>query len=94
MRVIALALNDIKFEQKLYDPSLEESILRRGLAFPVKVRLATDGYYCVDGAKRLSVLKQLALTCPNHRYVTKIPVIVVNSSNIRSNDCWRPRNMH
>ena len=94
MRIISLQLNQIHFEDKSYEASLEESILRRGLAFPLKVRIENEQYICEDGHKRLSVLKKLALKDPQHRYVTKIPVILVNTDLNRSNDCWRNRNMH
>lgn len=94
MRIIALSLNEISFEKKTYDDALFESIQRRGLAFPIKVNQTEDGYICQDGHKRLSVLTKIQETDPNHRYVLKIPVIIVNSTMNRSNDCWRDRNMH
>ncbi len=36
MRMIALTLEDIRFERKVYDLDLKESIARRGLAFPLR----------------------------------------------------------
>lgn len=94
MRMIALTLEDIRFERKVYDLDLKESIARRGLAFPLKVAIEKDGYICVDGHKRLSVLDDLKEDSRYERFITKIPVIVINSDHNRSNDCWRARNTH
>lgn len=94
MRIISLSLSQIQFETKDYELSLKESVLKRGLAFPLKIRIENDQYICEDGHKRLTILSELALTDPNHKYVLKIPVILVNTSNNRSNDCWRGRNVH
>ena len=94
MRIIALTFSDIQFTRKDYEESLYQSIYRRGLAFPIKVSLQDDSYFCVDGHKRLSVLETIHRTDPHHRYVTNIPVIVVNTDLNRSNDCWRSRNTH
>lgn len=94
MRIISLSLSQIQFETKDYELSLKESVLKRGLAFPLKIRIENDQYICEDGHKRLTILSELALIVPNHKYVLKIPVILVNTSNNRSNDCWRGRNVH
>ena len=94
MRIISLSLNQIQFETKAYELSLKESVLRRGLAFPLKIRFENDQYFCEDGHKRLTILSELAINNPGHRYVTKIPVILVNTDLNRSNDCWRGRNVH
>ena len=94
MRIISLSLSQIQFETKDYEFSLKESVLKRGLAFPLKIRIENDQYICEDGHKRLTILSELALIDPNHKYVLKIPVILVNTSNNRSNDCWRGRNVH
>lgn len=94
MRIISLQLSQINFNRKEYESSLEESVLRRGLAFPLKVRFENDMYYCEDGHKRLTILEQLSFKDENHRYVRNIPVILVNTDMNRSNDCWRNRNIH
>lgn len=90
MRVIALKLEDIKFDKRTYDLELQKSIAKRGFAFPIKVKWSEDGYQCVDGHKRLSALADIGSTS----YKEKIPVIVTNTDAIRSNDCWRGRNTH
>lgn len=94
MRIISLHLSQIQFDRKDYEPSLEESVLRRGLAFPLKVKFENGVYYCEDGHKRLTILEKLSYNDKQHRYVQKIPVILVNTDMNRSNDCWRDRNMH
>lgn len=94
MRIISLTLDQIEFETKEYELSLKESVLRRGLAFPLKIRFENEHYICEDGHKRLTILSELSKTDPTHRYVTKIPVILVNTDLNRSNDCWRGRNVH
>jgi len=94
MRIISLKLEEIIYEKKDYDMSLKESVLKRGLAFPLKIKLENNQYICLDGHKRLTILEELALIEPQHRYVNKIPVILVNTDLNRSNDCWRDRNMH
>ena len=94
MRIIALSFTDIHFERTAFEESLRDSIDRRGLAFPVKVSIRNNEYFCVDGHKRLSVLESIYQKDPLHRYVKSIPVIVVNSDLNRSNDCWRSRNTH
>lgn len=94
MRIIALKLEDIRFKRKLYDEELKESIARRGLAFPLKVHVDDEGYSCIDGHKRLSVLEDLKGDNKYERFVNKIPVIVTNTDNNRSNDCSRGRNTH
>ena len=94
MRIISLKLEDIQFERKSYESSLKESVLRRGLAFPLKIRFENNVYVCLDGHKRLTILEELSQNEPNHRYVQKIPVILVNTDLNLSNDCWRDRNMH
>lgn len=94
MRIISLNLSDIEFEKRAYESSLKDSILRRGLAFPIKIKFENEKYICLDGHKRLTILEELFHIDPNHRYVKKIPVILINTDLNRSNDCWRDRNMH
>lgn len=89
MRIIKIELDKIKFDKKEYSDSLKKSIIRIGLSFPIKVEIKEDGYYCIDGHKRLSVLNQLT----DDRFKT-VNVIIVNNGNVRSNDCWRDRNHH
>ena len=94
MRIISLRLSQITFETKEYNESLKESVLRRGLAFPLKIKVIDNQYVCEDGHKRLTILSELSKVDSNHKYVNNIPVILVNTNNKRSNDCWRDRNAH
>lgn len=94
MRIITLAFEQIDYEEKTFSNDLYESIVRRGFAFPIRVNEKNGHYECVDGHKRLSCLHHLKKHCPSSKNLKQIPVIVVNSDLIRSNDCWRGRNTH
>lgn len=95
MRVIALNLDQIQYDKKEVPETLKESVLRRGLAFPLKVNQIDDDHYvCIDGHKRLTILNELKEMVPDHRYLKQIPVIIQNSENVRTNDAWRGRNVH
>ncbi len=86
MRITKLNIDDIEFNIKEYDEILKSSIERIGLSFPVKVEKVGNGYHCIDGHKRLSVLKDLNMN--------EVITIINNNGNNRSNDCWRGRNHH
>ena len=86
MRIVRVKINDIEFDKKEYNELLKQSIERIGLSFPIKVKLKEKGYECIDGHKRLTILKEL-----NQEEVN---VVIVNNGNARSNDCWRDRNYH
>lgn len=93
MRIQQLDINKIIFETKEYTPSMKESIIRIGLSFPIKVSLEDNKYYCQDGHKRLSAIRDMQ---GEEIYQKRrlINVIIINNGNSRSNDCWRARNMH
>lgn len=86
MRIIKIPVAAIEYEQRAYDPSLLASIKRIGLSFCVKVNVTDEGYQCVDGHKRLTVLNELG--------ITEVNAIVLNDGSSRSNDCSRSRNTH
>ncbi len=94
MRIIHISLDNIIFEHKAVSDSLRQSINRIGLSFPIKVIEINGLYQCIDGHKRLCILKEISECNPEHRFLKRIPVIIVNSDLNRSNDCWRQRNMH
>ena len=54
-------INSIKFVYSKFDEVLYESIKSKGLFIAVKVCMNDDGYVCIDGNKRLSVLKDLGI---------------------------------
>lgn len=92
MRIQKLLIKEISFTYCLYDDELKDSINKIGLSFPIKVSIDKEGYLCVDGNKRLSVMYDLLqegkedMECVN--------AIVINDGSSRSNDCWRGRNTH
>lgn len=90
MRILKTTLYEIHFNQVPYSPLLFESISKRGLAFPIKVKVVEGKYFCVDGHKRLSCLSHLSTS----KYANNIPIIITDSDYTRSNDCWRGRNTH
>lgn len=86
MRIVRVKIDEIEFQEKEYSDILKQSIERIGLSFPIKVKLKEKGYECIDGHKRLTILKEL--------HIQEVNVVIVNNGNVRSNDCWRDRNYH
>ncbi len=86
MRIINVAVKDIKYQEKQFSQALKESIERIGLSFMVKVNENEGGYECVDGHKRLTVLNAL--------HIDRVNVVVLNDGSTRSNDCGKGRNSH
>ena len=67
MQIITIPLSHIQFEETCYPASLYESMIRIGLNFPIHVsNLGNDHYQCVEGHKRLSVIKQILQEQPEH----------------------------
>lgn len=93
MRIQQIDIEEIEFDYQSYNQSMYDSIKRIGLSFPVKVRIENDKYYCQDGHKRLSAISDMSDE-EIYQKRRKINIIVVNNGNLRSNDCWRSRNMH
>ena len=93
MRVQQVDIEEIVFTKKDYRKSMYESIKRIGLSFPIKVVIEDGKYYCQDGHKRLSAIASIEdpVLYDKRR---KINVIIINNGDLRSNDCWRSRNMH
>lgn len=94
MRLKQLLLEEIVFDKRSYDQSLYDSICRIGFSFPIKVRQENHQYICIDGHKRLSVLSDILKKDKQYKRGNKVTVIIENSENVRSNDCWRGRNTH
>ncbi len=67
MKIDTALISDIQFERKPYDPSLKESLLRRGLCFPLQIRADHNSLICVDGAKRLSAITDILKEAPEHK---------------------------
>lgn len=94
MRIIKVELSKIKYNYQQYDQSLYDSILRIGFSFPISVAIKDNQYICLDGHKRLSVLKDILSQMPDYKKGQDVCVVVKNNDNTRSNDCWRGRNSH
>lgn len=93
MRMQQIDIDKIEFVYCQYNQSLYDSIKRIGLSFPVKVKIENGKYYCQDGHKRLSAIVDMKNDIIYQKR-RKISIIVINNGNLRSNDCWRSRNMH
>ncbi len=94
MRYIKVNINDIEFEYKEYEQSLYQSVERIGFSFPISVNIIDNKYICIDGHKRLSVLKDILMNNPDYKRGSEVVVLVKNNENSRSQDCWRGRNTH
>ena len=94
MRIKELPLSDIHFIPSEYTDHLYHSIIRIGFSFPITVKETGCGYLCVDGNKRLTALRDILEKDPSYKRGDKVKVIVVNSTDNRSNDCSRGRNTH
>ncbi len=95
MRIIHVPLEKIQFDWREPRPSLKASVLRVGVSFPIRVKqIDEDHFVCIDGHQRLTILAMLAKEIPEHRFLERFPVVVVNTDLVRSNDCSRARNMH
>ncbi len=87
-----IELKDIKFNCINFDIDLYESILKRGILIPIRVRLKDDVYECIDGHKRLSVLKELSKT---DEKFNKVMVMIVNDFSKAGSGYWgNTRNKH
>ena len=93
MRIQQVDITEVFFQTKEYTQGMYDSIVRIGLSFPVKVSLEQGKFYCQDGHKRLSAIASIEdpVLYDKRR---KINVIIINNGDLRSNDCWRSRNMH
>lgn len=80
-----VALNEITYRPVAYEESLKESIHKRGIAIPVKVRKEEDHYVCVDGNKRLSVCADLAQE--NEKFL-RIPIMILNDFSKAGSAYW------
>ena len=94
MRLNQLTLDQIIYNYTDYEEGLYLSVKRIGFSFPIKIKQIDDQYYCVDGHKRLTVITDILKEDPLYKRGNKVTVIIENSTNVRSNDCWRGRNTH
>lgn len=94
MRIRQLSIDEIQFTRKDYSETLLASVKRIGFSFPIQVRIENDQYVCVDGHKRLTILKDILKEDPSYKRGRNVHVIIKNNGDQRSNDCSRGRNTH
>lgn len=94
MRYIKVDMTQIQFQYQSYSQSLYDSIIRIGFSFPIQVNVINNQYICIDGHKRLSALADILKADPHYHRGSKVTVLIKNSENVRSSDCWRGRNTH
>lgn len=83
MKIVNLPISNIQFVRKPYDPSLKESLLRRGVCFPLQIREKQGIMICVDGAKRLSAITDIVSNHPEHK-LAHVPVLLLNHARSAS----------
>lgn len=83
MKIINLPISKIQFIRKSYDPSLKESLMRRGVCFPLRIREKHGVLICVDGAKRLSAITDIVSENPEHK-LAHVPVLLLNHARSAS----------
>ncbi len=94
MRYKKLDISQIEFITKPYSNSLYDSIIRIGFSFPIQVIYQDGQYYCIDGHKRLSALSDILQNMVDYKRGSQVYVLVKNSDDMHSTDCWRGRNTH
>ena len=94
MRLVKGDICDIQYDYKEYGQELFDSVKRIGFSFPIHVVYENGQYRCIDGHKRLSVLHDILKSEQNYRRGSQVCIIIKNSDDVHSNDCWRGRNTH
>lgn len=94
MRYKQLDISEIQFITKPYSNSLYDSIIRIGFSFPIHVTYQDGQYQCVDGHKRLTALSDILKNMSDYKRGSQVYVLVKNSDDMHSSDCWRGRNTH
>ena len=85
-------IDEIIYIKKEYDSNLYESIIKRGVSIPIRVKAMDKGYECIDGHKRLSVLSDLSKIDVKYNYVI---VMIVNDFTKAGSGYWGiTRNKH
>lgn len=94
MRMQKVDISQIQYTYQKYPQALYDSILRIGFSFPIRVELKNGRLFCIDGHKRLSVLKDILMNDPQYKRGSEVCILIKNNGNARSHDCWRGRNSH
>ncbi|MEG0367949.1 MAG: hypothetical protein RR585_14000 [Coprobacillus sp.] len=94
MRIIKTDISKIKYNYQKYHQDLYDSVMRIGFSFPVHVQEVDNQYICIDGHKRLSVLHDILENNPDYSRGGQVCILIKNTNNARSHDCWNGRNTH
>ena len=78
-------IRKIKFQKKTYPEELKKSIINRGIAIAIKVKVTEDGYECVDGHKRCTILEELSLLDKKYE---KVACTLVNDFSKAGSAYW------
>lgn len=87
MKIHYLKQNQIIFTYCNYPSTLQESIKRIGITFPLRIKKQGMDYVCIDGHKRLSVLHNL-------NSELEIPVLIEGDGSMRTQSSWSQMNHH
>jgi ParB-like chromosome segregation protein Spo0J len=78
-------ISTIHFEEEEPGEILMDSIQKRGMAIAVQVNRIDGAYECVDGRKRLTVMKRLSEKDPSFR---KVEVEIMNDYSRAGSGFW------
>lgn len=82
-----ISVKEIEFNYVEYKQDLYESIKERGVSIPVKVLRDKNGYKCIDGHKRLSILQDL--------HIETVTIMLKNDFSKAGSGYWgNTRNKH
>lgn len=80
-----LPLEEIRYQKRDYPIELKQSIINRGIVIAVKVKVTEDGYECVDGHKRCTILKELSTS--NDKF-KRVPCTLINDFSKSGSAYW------
>lgn len=87
MKIHYIAKELIQYETREYAPSLAASIKRIGITFPLRLKRKANGYECVDGHKRMSVICKLS-------EIKEVPAVIEDDGSMRTQGSWSLMNHH
>lgn len=89
MLFIKIKNKKIRFKHSEYSLDLFDSIKEKGILIPVRVNFENNEYICIDGNKRLSVIKDL------YGDDRDVDVVIVNNYQKAGSAYWgNTRNKH
>lgn len=85
-------ISAISYQECEVSDAFIDSIRKRGIAIPVRVRIEENGYVCTDGNKRLTAAGILAA---EDRKYARIPIMIMNDFTKAGSAFWgNTRNKH